>query len=73
MRRIAGGAGGFSGGGRGGRSDCQFGDRRLMARWREVFFGSGANPLGHSYAHLMRGPEGRDDLADVYFLPPRRT
>ena len=46
----------------------QFGDRRLIAAMEQVFFGSGSSPLGHSYAHLMRGPDGRTDLADVIDL-----
>ena len=46
----------------------QLGDRRLMAAMDDVFFGDGANPLGHSYANLMRGPDGRPDLADVISL-----
>lgn len=46
----------------------QFGDHRMMANMDEVFFGNGANPLGHSYAGLMRGPDGRPDLVDVISL-----
>jgi hypothetical protein len=46
----------------------QLGDGRMMAGMDEVFFGNGANPLGHSYAHLMRGPDGRPDLVDVISL-----
>jgi len=46
----------------------QLGDRRMMTEMDDVFFGTGANPLGHSYANLMRGPDGRTDLADIISL-----
>jgi thymidylate synthase len=44
------------------------GDRRMIAGMNDVFFGNGASPLGHSYANLMRGPDGRADLVDVISL-----
>ena len=37
----------------------QFGDSRMIAEMEQVFFADGANALGHSYASLMRGPDGR--------------
>jgi thymidylate synthase len=46
----------------------QLGDNRLMAEMERVFFADGANALGHSYAKLMRGPDGRHDLEDVISL-----
>ena len=46
----------------------QFGDSRLMAEMEKVFFANGANALGHSYANLMHGPDGRHDFEDVVAL-----
>jgi thymidylate synthase len=46
----------------------QFGDKRMIAEMDKVFFADGANALGHSYAHLMRGPGGRHDLEDIISL-----
>jgi len=46
----------------------QFGDGRIMAEMERVFFAEGANALGHSYANLMRGPDGRHDLQDITSL-----
>jgi thymidylate synthase len=46
----------------------QFGDSRMIAEMERVFFADGANALGHSYAKLMRGPDGRQDLADIISL-----
>jgi thymidylate synthase len=46
----------------------QFGDCRMIAEMEKVFFGDGANAMGHSYASLMRGPGGRHDLQDVISL-----
>jgi thymidylate synthase len=46
----------------------QFGDSRMIAEMDKVFFADGTNVLGHSYAHLMRGPGGRDDLQDIISL-----
>jgi hypothetical protein len=46
----------------------RFGDPRMIAEMRKVFFDSSANALGHSYAGLMRGPEGRGDLQDIIAL-----
>ena len=45
-----------------------FGDRRMMATMEKVFFADGPNALGHSYAKLMHGPDGRSDLEDVISL-----
>jgi thymidylate synthase len=46
----------------------QFGDSRMIAEMERVFFADGTNTLGHSYFHLMRGPDGRHDLEDVISL-----
>jgi thymidylate synthase len=46
----------------------RFGDRRMVEEMDKVFFGNGANALGHRYADLMRGPGGRHDLQDVISL-----
>lgn len=46
----------------------RFGDVQMIADMQQVFFGSGQNPLGHSYASLIRGPDGRNDLQDVIAL-----
>jgi hypothetical protein len=45
-----------------------FADRGMMATMEKVFFTDGPNPLGHSYAKLMHGPDGRSDLEDVISL-----
>jgi thymidylate synthase len=46
----------------------RFGDGQMVEQMRRVFFDKGANDLGHSYAALMSGPDGRPDLADVVQL-----
>ena len=46
----------------------QLGDRQLMAEMEKVFFTESENALGHSYAGLMTGPGGRNDLQDVIAL-----
>ena len=46
----------------------RFGNRQIMAEMKKVFFAEGPNALGHSYAGLMRGPGGRNDLQDVIAL-----
>jgi thymidylate synthase len=46
----------------------QFGDSRMMAEIDRVFFADGSGALGHSYARLMHGPDGRPDLTDVISL-----
>ncbi|HWX21986.1 MAG TPA: thymidylate synthase [Candidatus Binatia bacterium] len=46
----------------------QFGDQRMIADMEKVFFSEAPNGLGHSYAGLMRGPGGRNDLQDVISL-----
>ena len=45
-----------------------FGDAQMMAEMTKVFFNEGTNALGHSYAHLVRGPGGRPDFEDVISL-----
>lgn len=46
----------------------RFGNRQMIAEMQKVFFAEGPNALGHSYAGLMRGPGGRNDLQDVIEL-----
>ena len=46
----------------------QFGDREMVANMQKVFFAEDPNPLGHSYARLVRGPDGRNDLQDIIDL-----
>jgi thymidylate synthase len=46
----------------------RFGDTQMKNEMAKVFFSNCANELGHSYAHLMRGPNGRNDLQDVILL-----
>jgi len=46
----------------------QFGDPQIVVEMNKVFFSEGANALGHSYAHLVRGPGGRNDFQDVISL-----
>jgi thymidylate synthase-like protein len=46
----------------------RFADAQMVADMQKVFFGEDPNPLGHSYASLIRGPAGRSDLADVIEL-----
>lgn len=46
----------------------QFGDSRMIDEMNHVFFAEGTNALGHSYANLMRGPDGRNDFQDVISL-----
>ena len=46
----------------------RFGDATMVAEMRKVFFGRGMGKLGHSYANLMRGPGGRNDMEDVIAL-----
>ena len=46
----------------------RFGDHRMIEAMDRVFFGGGDTGLGHSYARLLRGPEGRSDLSDVIAL-----
>ena len=46
----------------------QFGDSRMIEEMNHVFFADGINALGHSYANLMRGPDGRNDFQDVISL-----
>ena len=46
----------------------QFGDAAMVGEMKTVFFGAKVGRLGHSYARLMRGPEGRNDLEDIIAL-----
>jgi thymidylate synthase len=46
----------------------QFGDNRMIDEMNHVFFADGINAPGHSYADLMRGPDGRNDFEDVISL-----
>jgi len=46
----------------------RFGDATMIAEMKKVFFGGGVSALGHSYANLMRGPSGRNDLEDIIAL-----
>ncbi len=46
----------------------RFADREMIANMRKVFFSGAPTALGHSYAHLMRGPGGRSDLQDIIDL-----
>ena len=46
----------------------RFGDTRMITEMKQVFFGVGVGELGHSYAGLMRGPGGRNDLEDIIEL-----
>ena len=46
----------------------RFGDPEMIANMQKVFFGEDPNPLGHSYAGLIRGPGGRNDLQDIIDL-----
>jgi thymidylate synthase len=43
-------------------------DQQMIAEMKKVFFHEGTNALGHSYAKVVRGPEGRNDLQDVIAL-----
>jgi thymidylate synthase len=49
----------------------RFADQQMIAEMRKVFFREEPNALGHSYAKLIRGPEGRHDLQDVISLLQR--
>ena len=57
-----------------GKSDeilDRFADAQMVAEMKKVFFRDGANALGHSYAKLVQGPDGRQDLQDVITLLKR--
>jgi len=45
-----------------------FGDQQMIRDMQKVFFADGPNALGHSYAHLMRGPGGGNDFQDIIAL-----
>ena len=49
----------------------RFGDPSMLVEMQKVFFRDGPNALGHSYAKLICGPEGRSDLQDVVALLQR--
>jgi hypothetical protein len=46
----------------------RFANQEMVRNMRDVFFSDAPNPLGHSYANLMRGPGGRNDLQDITAL-----
>ena len=46
----------------------RFADRRMIQQMEQVFFSTAPNPLQHSYAGLMHGPNGRAELQDVIDL-----
>lgn len=46
----------------------RFADRQMIAEMKKVFFGESSNTLGHSYARMIRGPDGRHDLQDIISL-----
>lgn len=46
----------------------RFGDSRMIADMRHVFFGGSIGALNHNYAALMRGPGGRNDFEDIIAL-----
>src|SRR5579883_959584 len=46
----------------------RFGDSGMIAEMKKVFFGPGSKELSHSYAKMMQGPGGRNDLQDVIDL-----
>src|ERR1044071_9762751 len=46
----------------------RFGNSEMIANMQKVFFCEGTNPLGHSYAGLLHGPNGRSDLQDIITL-----
>lgn len=45
-----------------------FGDPEMVVEMNRVFFTEAFNRLGHSYAKLMKGPDGRSDLKDIVDL-----
>lgn len=49
----------------------QFADPQMVAEMKKVFFSDGPNALGHSYAKLICGPDGRHDLQDIIGLLSR--
>jgi thymidylate synthase len=46
----------------------RFGDQKMISEMKKVFFSEEPNSLGHSYAKLISGPDGRNDLQDVISL-----
>jgi thymidylate synthase len=49
----------------------RFADHQMIAEMKKVFFKEDPSALGHSYAKLIRGPDGRQDLQDVISLLQR--
>jgi thymidylate synthase len=49
----------------------QLADAKMIAEMKKVFFREGPNSLNHSYAKVMKGPDGRNDLQDVTSLLQR--
>lgn len=50
----------------------RFADQGMAAEMKKVFFSDAPNSLGHSYAKLICGPDGRHDLQDVISLLERQ-
>jgi thymidylate synthase len=46
----------------------RFADPRMVSEMKKVFFSDAPNSLGHSYAKLICGPDGRHDLQDIISL-----
>ncbi len=46
----------------------RFADERMVGEMNKVFFSDSPNSLGHSYAKLICGPDGRHDLQDIIAL-----
>ena len=46
----------------------RFADPQMIMEMQRVFFSDSPNSLGHSYARLICGPDGRHDLQDVISL-----
>lgn len=49
----------------------RFADQQMIQEMNKVFFREDPNSLGHSYAKLIRGPQGRHDLRDIIELLQR--
>ncbi|WP_434999623.1 hypothetical protein ACRZ5S_17600 [Vibrio scophthalmi] len=46
----------------------EFADQQMIENMGFVFFGRGADRLGHSYKDLMTGPLGENDFSDIIAL-----
>lgn len=46
----------------------RYADPTMVGEMKKVFFSDAPNSLGHSYARLICGPQGRHDLSDVISL-----